>query len=129
MKSYKLCIPLFFSVNSYAFYANEDVNETASEFIAPIMVTIPAGSFKMRDIDEEDAQPIRKVTLSEFSLGKYEVTVKEFRHFVEQTGYKMPSQCTHKLNGWFNYGKTDGTWENNSLNTILLDYLKELLGY
>lgn len=121
MKPYKLIVPLFFSVNSFALYANENANEnageSAQEFIAPIMITIPAGSFKMGDIDEEDAQPIHKVALSEFSLGKYEVTVKEFRHFVEQTGYKMPSQCIHKLNGWFNYGKTDGTWENNSLNT------------
>jgi formylglycine-generating enzyme required for sulfatase activity len=81
------------------------------------MVNIPAGHFEMGDIDEEDAQPIHKVTLAQFSLGKYEVTVKEFRQFIEESGYKMPSQCIHQLNGWFNYGKTDGTWENNSLNS------------
>ena len=113
MKLNKLIVPLFLSVSSSTLYAKEN----SSELIEPIMVTIPAGSFQMGDLNEEDAQPIHTVTLSEFSLGKYEVTVKEFRHFVEETGYKMPSQCTHQLNGWFNYGKTDGTWENNSLNT------------
>jgi formylglycine-generating enzyme required for sulfatase activity len=113
MKLNKLIVPLFLSVNSAEIYANEN----ASELIEPMMVTIPAGSFQMGGIDEEDAQPIHKVTLTEFSLGKYEVTVKEFRHFVEESGYKMPSKCTHQLNGWFNYGETDGTWENNSLNT------------
>ena len=109
----KLIIPLFLSVNCPTLYANEH----ASDFIEPIMVTIPAGSFQMGDADQEDAQPIRKVTLGEFSLGKYEVTVKEFRQFVEDTGYEMPSKCIHQLNGWFNYGETEGTWENNSLNT------------
>ncbi|WP_286266139.1 SUMF1/EgtB/PvdO family nonheme iron enzyme [Thalassotalea atypica] len=113
MKLNKIIVSLFLSTNSSVLYANEK----GSELIEPMMVTIPAGSFQMGDIDEEDAQPIHNVTLPEFSLGKYEVTVKEFRHFVEETGYKMPSECTHQLNGWFSYGKTDGTWENNSLNT------------
>jgi formylglycine-generating enzyme required for sulfatase activity len=113
MKLNKLIVSLFILINSQSLYANDNT----SELIEPIMVTIPAGSFQMGDVDEDDTQPIHKVTLSEFSLGKYEVTVKEFRHFVEESGYKMPSQCIHQLNGWFNYGKTDGTWENNSLNT------------
>lgn len=110
----KLITPLLLSVSSSSvLYANEN----SSELIEPIMVTLPAGSFQMGDTNEADAQPIHTVTLSEFSLGKYEVTVKEFRHFVEETDYIMPTQCIHQLNGWFNYGKTDGTWENNDLNT------------
>jgi formylglycine-generating enzyme required for sulfatase activity len=63
MKLNKLIIPLFIPVYSSAVYANE----SASELIEPIMITIPAGSFQMGDIDEKDAQPIHKVTLSEFS--------------------------------------------------------------
>ncbi|MBE0360017.1 SUMF1/EgtB/PvdO family nonheme iron enzyme [Pseudoalteromonas aliena] len=113
MKLNKLIIPLFLSVNSAVLYANQN----ASELIEPIMVTIPAGSFQMGNTEEEDAQPIHKVTLTEFSLGKYEVTVREFRQFVEETDYEMPTKCIHQLNGWFNYGETNGSWENNSLNT------------
>lgn len=113
MKLNKSIVPLFLSVNISALYANE----YPSELIEPMMITIPAGNFQMGDIDEEDAQPIHTVTLKEFSLGKYEVTVKEFRHFVESSDYKMPAKCTHQLNGWFNYGETDGSWENNSINT------------
>ncbi len=113
MKFNKLIVPLFLSIQSHTLYAVEP----SSRLIEPLMVNIPAGHFEMGDIDEEDAQPIHKVTLAQFSLGKYEVTVKEFRQFIEESGYKMPSQCIHQLNGWFNYGKTDGTWENNSLNS------------
>ncbi|MBB1368952.1 SUMF1/EgtB/PvdO family nonheme iron enzyme [Pseudoalteromonas sp. SR44-5] len=113
MKINKLIIPLFLSINSPAVYANE----STSGLIEPIMVTIPAGTFQMGDIDKKDAQPVHKVALPEFSLGKYEVTVREFRHFVKESGYDMPTKCIHQLNGWFNYGATAGTWENNSLNT------------
>lgn len=113
MKLNTLIIPILLSVNSSTLYANE----SNSGLIEPIMVTIPAGTFQMGDINKEDAQPIRKVTLPEFSLGKYEVTVREFRHFVNESGYDMPTQCIHQLNGWFNYGTTAGSWENNSLNS------------
>ena len=109
MKLNKLFIPLCLSLNCHALYAGG--------VIEPVMVTIPEGSFAMGDENEENAQPVHKVILPEFSLGKYEVTVKEFRRFVETTAYEMPGQCVHQLNGWFNYGATDGTWQNNALNS------------
>ena len=93
------------------------LNVYAGGPIEPVMVTIPAGSFSMGNADDENAQPVHKVNLPEFSLGKYEVTVKEFRGFVEATDYKMPKKCVHQLNGWFSYGETDGTWQNNLLVT------------
>ena len=110
MKFNKLLIPLFFSTTSYQLYAGQTI-----KLIEPIMVTIPAGGFEMGDIADKDSQPIHNVAIPEFSMGKYEVTVKEFRQFVEATGYEMPSQCIHQLNGWFDYGATDGSWQNNSL--------------
>jgi len=110
MKLNKLLIPLFISTTSYQLYAGQTISP-----IEPIMVTIPAGSFQMGEMVEKDSQPIHEVSIPEFSMGKYEVTVKEFRQFVEATGYEMPSQCIHQLNGWFNYGATDGNWQNNSL--------------
>lgn len=109
MKLNKFLLTLCFTTTSYQLYAAEPIE--------PIMVKIPAGSFAMGDISEKDSQPIHNVNISTFSLGKYEVTVKEFRQFVEATGYEMPSQCIHQLNGWFNYGATAGSWDNNSLTT------------
>ncbi|MFT5758833.1 MAG: sulfatase activating formylglycine-generating enzyme [Alteromonadaceae bacterium] len=108
----KFLLTLYFSTTSYQLYAGETIKP-----IEPIMVAIPAGSFAMGDISEKDSQPIHNVNISEFSLGKYEITIKEFRRFVEATGYEMPTQCIHQLNGWFNYGATAGSWDNNSLTS------------
>ncbi len=112
MKINKLIIPLCLTITSYNLYAGSNNHP-----IEPIMVTIPAGSFQMGDNSEENRQPIHKVNVPEFSLGKYEVTVKEFRRFIDATGYEMPTQCYHQLNGWFSKGGTEGSWENNSLTT------------
>ena len=89
MKLNKLLLTLCFTTTSYQLYAEEPIKP-----IEPIMVMIPAGSFAMGDISEKDSQPIHNVKISAFSLGKYEVTVKEFRQFVEATEYEMPSQAT-----------------------------------
>jgi len=112
MKINKLIIPLCLTFTSYNLYAGSN-----NKPIEPIMVTIPGGSFQMGDNSEENSQPIHKVNVPEFSLGKYEVTVKEFRRFIDATGYEMPTQCYHQLNGWFSKGGTEGSWENNSLTT------------
>jgi len=112
MKFNKLLLPLCLSFTSYQLYADQTIKP-----IEPIMVTIPAGSFQMGDPSETNSQPIHQVSIPEFSMGKYEVTVKEFRQFIEATGYEMPTQCIHQLNGWFNYGSTDGSWQNNTLTS------------
>jgi formylglycine-generating enzyme required for sulfatase activity len=51
----------------------------AQTYIEPIMVTIPAGSFEMGSLKHESTQPIHKVDIAQFSMGKFEVTVNEFR--------------------------------------------------
>ena len=50
----------------------------------PGMVRIPAGEFIMgSDEGEENERPARRVFLPSFFIDKYEVTLKEFREFVE----------------------------------------------
>ncbi|MAG77005.1 MAG: hypothetical protein CL811_09600, partial [Colwelliaceae bacterium] len=89
---------------------------TSNKPIEPIMVTIPAGSFDMGSEDRQSTQPVHKVTLPEFSLGKYEVTVKEFARFIEATNYPTPEECRHELDGWFKLA-SKGNWQTNALNT------------
>ncbi len=86
----------------------------AKQLIEPLMVTIPAGSFKMGDKQQQAAQPIHDVSVNQFSLGKYEVTVAEFRQFIEATNYPAPTECRHELDGWFKLW-TKGDWETNQL--------------
>lgn len=58
--------------------------------IAPEMIRLPAGSFRMGDlqgIGDADEAPARTVQIKPFSLGKHEVMEFQFAAFVEATGY------------------------------------------
>lgn len=87
-----------------------------AEPIEPEMVTIPAGSFEMGSTKYKSTQPVHTVTLPEFSMGKYEVTVSEFRQFIAATNYPTPQECRHEMDSWFLLW-TKGNWETNALNT------------
>ncbi|MEI6408443.1 MAG: SUMF1/EgtB/PvdO family nonheme iron enzyme [Bacteroidota bacterium] len=50
------------------------------------MALIPGGTFTMGSTENEDEKPPHSVTVSDFYLGKYEVTVAEFRAFIEDKG-------------------------------------------
>ncbi|HJM52129.1 MAG TPA: formylglycine-generating enzyme family protein, partial [Alphaproteobacteria bacterium] len=63
----------------------------------PEMVVIPAGSFRMGDLNGDgssEEKPVRKVTiLNKFAIGKFEVTINEFSTFVKATGYRTSGEC------------------------------------
>ena len=63
--------------------------------LGPEMVRIPKGQFRMGDIQGggyDWEKPVHQVWVSEFAMGKYEVTVGEFRRFVNVTGYKTEAE-------------------------------------
>jgi len=65
---------------------------------APEMVVIPAGSFRMGDIQgggRSNEQPVHEVSVDRFAMGKYEVTFAEYDKFAEATGREKPSDS-----GW-----------------------------
>ena len=51
------------------------------------MVLIKGGSFKMGSDSFEDAQPIHEVVLNSFYMDVHEVTNRQFKTFVDETGY------------------------------------------
>tara|TARA_R110000782_G_scaffold27256_11_gene69147 strand:- start:438 stop:1745 length:1308 start_codon:yes stop_codon:yes gene_type:complete len=52
------------------------------------MIEIPGGSFLMGTLEgRKDEKPQHIVTVSTFEIGKYEVTVGQFKQFVEATAY------------------------------------------
>jgi formylglycine-generating enzyme len=56
------------------------------------MIFVKGGSFNMGSNDGNDPEkPMHKVTLSSFSIGKYEVTVAEYQAFCNATGHTMPA--------------------------------------
>lgn len=110
--------PLAYVIAGMAF-APTTVFAGETGFIAPPMVSIPAGVFAMGSDDGgEDEKPVRQVSVPAFQMGKYEVTIAEFSKFIEATGYKMPNQCTHRLDENLGFrnggGERVGSWDNNS---------------
>ncbi len=57
------------------------------------MARIPAGSFMMGSADgEDDEKPVHEVHVDAFYMDKYEVTVAQFKQFVDATGYKTDAE-------------------------------------
>ncbi len=61
----------------------------------PQMVVLPSGSFKMGSTrGDEDEVPVRNVRIDQgFAMGRYEITLAEFRAFVVATGHEPTQGC------------------------------------
>ncbi|MCX6248224.1 MAG: SUMF1/EgtB/PvdO family nonheme iron enzyme [Bacteroidetes bacterium] len=79
------------------------------------MVSVKGGSFQMGYKDGyKDEGPVHKVTLSDFSIAKYEVTFAEFKKFVDATGYVTDAEQPDSVNknkGLPPRGRYNGTWK------------------
>jgi len=79
------------------------------------MVWIPAGSFVMGDdMGLDDEKPVHKVTIANpFYLGQYEVTVEQFRWFVEATGYATDAEKGTGFQGAFGWNRDTKEFKMN----------------
>ena len=83
----------------------------------PEMVVVPAGSYRMGSPSYEqgrhdDEGPVHEVTIAApFAIGVYEVTVAEFRRFVDETGYSAGSSCWTYEDGEVQ-DRADRGWRN-----------------
>lgn len=69
------------------------LQNTSQKMPKPEMVRIEGGTFQMGDIYEyenPDAKPVHSVTLSDFRIGKYEVTYEEYDAFARRTDRELP---------------------------------------
>lgn len=85
---------------------------------APEMVYLPGGRFMMGDDELRgfgNESPEHEVELDAFAMGKYPVTVREFRQFIEATGYQTEAE---QGDGAYVYDgkewgdKVDANWKN-----------------
>ncbi|MDR3148019.1 MAG: SUMF1/EgtB/PvdO family nonheme iron enzyme, partial [Treponema sp.] len=79
----------------------------------PGMILVPAGSFTMGSPPSETGrvgyqEEGRQVRLSAFYLGSRELSVAEFRRFVEETGYRTSAE---QAGGSLAYDEAGGQWE------------------
>ena len=70
--------------------------ESVREPLADLeLVRVPGGTFDMGDLfggGRSNERPVHSVAVRDFCLGRYEVTVAQFRRFVEATGYKTGAE-------------------------------------
>jgi formylglycine-generating enzyme required for sulfatase activity len=80
------------------------------------MALIPAGSFLMGDdTGLDDEKPVHKVTISRpFYLGKHEVTVEQFRRFIEATGYVTDAEKGTGFQGAFGWNRETKDFKMNA---------------
>lgn len=84
----------------------------------PEMVVVPTGSYEMGSPSAEAGRfdsegPVHQVTLEQpLAVGVYEVTRREFEHFVDATGYSTGHFCgTNEESHWLNPGFAQGERE------------------
>lgn len=87
----------------------------------PEMIRISGGSFQMgSNGGDDDEKPVHRVSIAAFKLAKHEVTVDQFRRFIQATGYRTDADKNtggkdgcYAYKGGTDFGWTKGTnWEN-----------------
>jgi formylglycine-generating enzyme required for sulfatase activity len=83
------------------------------------MAFVKGGCFQMGDVFSNipsSEKPVHVVCLDDFYLGKYEVTVGEYRKFVRETGYRTEAERQDGCHGWVSDGieekRRDYNWQN-----------------
>jgi formylglycine-generating enzyme required for sulfatase activity len=72
------------------------------------LIEIPEGPFWMGDDNDNHAKPYHELTLPAYKIGKYPVTVGQFRGFVEASGYRP--RDPDSLRGTVNHPVVWVTW-------------------
>jgi formylglycine-generating enzyme len=95
MKTYLPLLLMLHNVVAFSQTAQPPVNVLPDS--TDNMVFIPGGTFQMGSEDGfEKEKPVHTVTVSSFYMGKYELTVAEFKQFVEATRYQTDAD----KDGW-----------------------------
>ncbi len=84
--------------------------ETLTDSLAGTFVLVKGGSFFMGSEDGEgDEKPVHHVSLGDYYLGKYEITVAQFKTFIDDTGYPTDAETDDGSNFW-----NGSSWEKKS---------------
>ncbi|MCI0554543.1 MAG: formylglycine-generating enzyme family protein, partial [Anaerolineae bacterium] len=95
---------------------NESTASSHDTVSTAAMVRIPGGTFQMGSTEgESNEQPVHEVYVNDFYMGKYEVTVGDFRKFVNATGYRTEAEQGDGAYVWTGSSwekKSDANWKN-----------------
>ncbi len=83
----------------------------------PDMIFVKGGTFKMGSNDGyADEAPVHSVTLSDFYIGKYEVTVAQYRQFCSATNHRFPGLPD---DDWYAEHENAAQWQWNDTYPIV----------
>lgn len=80
------------------------------------MIFVKGGCFRMGDIFRDipsSEKPVHEVCIDDFYIGTYEVTVGEFREFVNDTGYRTDAERQDGCHSWIGDGKEEKIKDHN----------------
>lgn len=84
------CFIAFYSLNAFSLFAQKDE-----------MVFVEGGTFRMGSDEKSEERPVHEVTVKSFYIGKYEVTLGQYRNFCQVTGRQMPEPPLYaEKSGW-----------------------------
>jgi formylglycine-generating enzyme required for sulfatase activity len=87
MRKSLIVLVIFIIAGCYTVYAQQ------GDVPVPLMVSVEGGTFMMGNISgTSDERPLHKVTVNNFQIGEYEVTISEFKRFIDATGYKTDAE-------------------------------------
>ncbi|MCG8330556.1 MAG: formylglycine-generating enzyme family protein [Chitinophagales bacterium] len=69
------------------------------------MIFVKGGTFQMGSENNTNEKPVHTVTVGSFFIGRFEVTIKTFNEFINESNYKTDAE---KGNGSYIY--TSGSW-------------------
>ncbi len=93
----------------------------------PEMVFVKGGTFKMGSRSgDRDELPIHTVTLSDYYIGKYEVTVAQYRAYCEEVGRRFPSSPNRE---WYNEHPNADKWKWKDENPMVNVTWREAMSY
>jgi formylglycine-generating enzyme required for sulfatase activity len=84
------------------------------------MVPVKGGCYQMGDIFRDiqsSEKPVHEVCVDDFFIGMFEVTVGEFRRFVDDTGYRTEAESQDGCHSWIGDGKEEKIKDHNWSNT------------
>ncbi|MGR9053934.1 MAG: SUMF1/EgtB/PvdO family nonheme iron enzyme, partial [Gammaproteobacteria bacterium] len=91
------------------------VQKPNSDRRIPEMVAISGGCFQMGSPSDEVGrggdERQHQVCVEAFEIGKTEVTVGEFRRFIDATGYRTDAENNNHEQGCWSYSTSDNEWK------------------
>lgn len=110
----------------------------SSDYIQPAMINIPAGTTSIGSLlKDKRVNPVKSIKLPDFQMGKYPVTVAEYRLFIADSKYVPTQTCYDGISAnWFGGANSKGaaTWDKHRFldseyqPVTCIDY-KDMLAY